>query len=144
MIADSAMLGYTCNIFMLRKLSDFGGRRSRPGSSDDAVADSPYMYNAAHHIIAVTNFFLEKFPSSGTMSILFGVYQCQISFAYLASTTPSSEDVRLLEEVAASVAKVTKDEPDFIPLSQALHKLILEFRRQTAGDSDGRAVSKPT
>ncbi|KAF2420356.1 hypothetical protein EJ08DRAFT_598435, partial [Tothia fuscella] len=120
LLADSAIMGYTCIIFMLRRMIDPLAVSSGPVTSDMDIRNSPHAYNAAHHIIGLINFLMEKFSTLETMSHLFGLYQCHIPFAYLASNVRSSSDVEMLEKVANNIAKVTKDEADFLPLSNGL------------------------
>jgi hypothetical protein len=120
MIADSAIMGYTCIIFMLRRVVDPVAQSQKPVSSDADITDSLHAYNASRHIIDFINVLLTRFASLGTMSTVFCLYQCHVPFAYLATNARNSDDVDLLDQVADNIAKVTKDESDFLPLSQAL------------------------
>ena len=135
-MSDVLLTGYTCIIFMLRKLAVTPSAPYTPVSTDADLPTSPVAIRAARRILQVVETAVRKFQSPDFMCVVFGTYQGYVACACLASAVMRGEvgsgveDVELLERVTAAAAPVSKDEAAFEPLIMALREICVELRKR--------------
>lgn len=137
-LADVALTGYTCIIFMLRTIAGLSdSSTTKPVSSDIDIPKSPLVLTAARRILGFIDIVLARFPSPQTLSLIFGAYQAYVPYACLVSSVLGapdmrlcSNDVALLLRVGESITITSQKERDFVPLSRAVQSLNMEIRKR--------------
>lgn len=132
-MSDVLLTGYTCIIFMLRKLAVSPLAPYTPVSTDADLPASPVALRAARRVLQVVDTAVSKYPSPDFMCIVFGTYQGYVACACVASAVMRGEvgsgveDVELLERVTAAAASISKEEAGFEPLIMALREICVEL-----------------
>lgn len=144
MVAEVALNGYTCIIFMLRKMATLDSSSPQPISTDADVPDSPIALEAARHLVDIVAGLLARYPTPSTLASTFGAYRAYVPFAYVVShilrcpeggggghdVGAYAADVESLERTARCVAEISGTERDFVPLARALQCLTSEVRKK--------------
>lgn len=122
---------------MLRKLAVLSSNSPRPMSCDADIPDSPLAIDASRSLLRVVNLLTTDNSYPESIFLLFGMYRAYIAYACLlnsifraADARSHSDDIDLLENLAATMLKVSKVEKDFVPLSKALQSLCMETKRK--------------
>lgn len=137
LVADVALNGYTCIIFMLRKMATLDSNSPQPVTTDTDIPDSPFALRAARHVVDIVGWLLATYPNSSTLSSTFGAYRAYVPFAYLTShilkspdITKYAADIESLQRAARTVEEISKNERDFTPLASAMQTLNEEVRKK--------------
>lgn len=135
-MSDILLTGYTCIIFMLRKLVVPPSAPYTPVSTDADLPTSPVAIRAARRILEVVEEAISTCPCPDTMCVVFGTYQGYVACACVASAVMRGEggegveDVELLERVTAAAAPISKEEAGFEPLIIALREICVQLRKR--------------
>ena len=140
MVAEVALNGYTCIIFMLRKMATLDSSSPQPISTDADVPDSPIALEAARHLVDIVAGLLTRYPTPSTLASTFGAYRAYVPFAHVVShilrcpegadVGAYAADVESLERAGRCVAEISRTERDFVPLARALQSLNSEVRKK--------------
>jgi hypothetical protein len=135
MVADVFLMGYTCIIFMLRKIND------RPPTSPSTSCLKSYppfstlTINASRKILDIIYRLLTRYPVAETMSMTVGFFQAFIPYGFVANNVLRSpnprafiSDLELLERVAERIMALSEVETDFKPIARALQRANNEVR----------------
>lgn len=141
-VADIALSGHTCIIFMLYKMAALDSSSPCPIATDSDVPDSAIAFDAASYIVEIVGWLLEKYPNSATMSNTFGAYRAYVPFAYLVTRILRASDVNAyrkdvenLDRAGRIVTEIALVERDFVPLARAIASLNYEVRKKVAAAS---------
>ncbi|KAG8667529.1 hypothetical protein FPOAC2_12697 [Fusarium poae] len=136
-VTDVILTGYTCIIYMFRKMALLNSNSPRPPTTDLDIPDSPIVEDAARRLIAALNRLLEIFPYGVTMTALFGAYRCHVAFAYLANTILRAQDPRVymadiqaLEQLSDKCTELCRGNRDIVPLLKAMQNITEEIRKK--------------
>lgn len=134
-MADVLLTGYTCIIFMLRKLAVPPSAPYTPVSTDPDLPSSPVALRAARRFLQVAETAMGRPPSPHFMSIVFGTYQGYVACACVATTvlrgdTGGEDDMELLERVTAAAEEISREEAGFEPLTGTMREICVELRKR--------------
>lgn len=137
-MADHALRGYTCIIFMLRKLTVPGDPSTQPLALD-----------VARQIVGVVSWLLAHCPWPATLTAAFGPFRAYVPFAYVAAhllrcedVTAYAADVEALEKATRGVRQITTLEGEFSPLAKAMEGLSADVRKRFNEKSGGMAFGE--
>ncbi|KAJ3454559.1 hypothetical protein MRS44_013159 [Fusarium solani] len=135
MVADVFLMGYTCIIFMLRKLNNHPHTSPSASCFKSYSPPSTLIINASRKILDIIYRLLTRYPVAETMSMMVGFFQAFIPYGFVANNVLRSpnprdfvSDLELLERVAERIIALSEVETDFKPIARALQRSNNEVR----------------
>lgn len=151
LLEDIALNGYTCVIFMIRKMAALHSHSPEPVATDADIPASPLALKAARVIVGIVASLMDRYPVSATVSGTFGIYRAYISFAYVArhllrvpDIGPHAADVEHLALVEDALSRIVRTDKDFMPLARAVQALNAEVARKKGGERSASMTTTTT
>lgn len=132
-MSELALSGYSCVLFMLRRVTLPSGKEDQPLlDNDDMIPKSDLSMRAARKVVDIVYHMVHvvRFPGPEVLSCAFGTYRAHVAYAHLASGLASEPDavtarhdlVRLMH-FTDCVQSVARSEREFMPLARALESV---------------------
>ncbi|KAJ6440946.1 fungal specific transcription factor [Purpureocillium lavendulum] len=138
-VADCLITGYTCIIFMLRKIDVLGTDSPTIVGKDSDLPTHPLVIVAARHIIRLANHILATYSNPETMSAVLGAYGAYIPAACLYHEVLHAEDVRVytqdiesLEHFSSLVCSISRGRRELYPFVRAMNTLDADVKKKCA------------
>ncbi|KAH7190430.1 hypothetical protein DER44DRAFT_679162 [Fusarium oxysporum] len=129
MVADVFLMGYTCIIFMLQKISNLPPTSPSASCLRSCPPPSTLIINASRKILDIIYRLLTRYPVAETMSMMVGFFQAFVPYGLVANNVLRSpnprafvSDLELLERVAERIVALSEIETDFKPMARALRR----------------------
>ncbi|KAF7588670.1 hypothetical protein BBP40_005421 [Aspergillus hancockii] len=146
-VAGVVLEGYTCILFMLCHVINSISDSPETGEFDPDIPKLPLALKASRYILEIVALLLTAFPSMGTTSVTFAVFQAHLPSAYLATNLLHSAslqgygaDAILLERVISGLKMISSDIAEVAPLSTAIENLNLKVRYRLRENGSKYAV----
>ncbi|GJN71554.1 fungal specific transcription factor [Purpureocillium lilacinum] len=136
-VADCLITGYTCIIFMLRKIDVLGTDSPILVARDADLPTHPLVLVAARHIIRVANHILAIYSNPETMSAVLGAYGAYIPAACLYREVLRAEDARahahdmeVLDRFSSLVCSISRGRRELYPFVRAMNTLNADVKKK--------------
>ena len=137
LLEDAALNGYTCVIYMIRKMSALDSHSPEPITTDSDIPNSPLALKAARIIVGIIAGLVDRYPVSATVSGTFGIYRAYVSIAYVVrcllnapDLTPYDVDIERMILIEDALGRIVRTDKDFMPLARAVQGLNMEVTRK--------------
>ncbi|KAF4120682.1 Fungal specific transcription factor domain [Geosmithia morbida] len=128
MVVDVTLRGYTCIIFMLRKMAI-------PDSSPSTA--TPLALDVARQVLGIVSRLVGQYPFPATLGATFGPFRAYVPFAYVIGHLLSCPDigayradVEALAKATWGIRRVASRDGGFLPLAKAMEGLNADVQRR--------------
>lgn len=135
LFSDTALTGYCCIIFMLRRAAAKTQNLDDLEATDAIVGRRPLVLRVSRRMLTTAHIILRAIYRMDSLSMVMDVFRLDLPFTYLAShlmhgqpdTASAEQDVALLCSITEDIKAISRDAEGIRPLLFAMQRMNMEI-----------------